>query len=208
MRVKLLMNRRIGFSIAIVLLLGLAVSVGEAMSKLRTQFGDEPGRQAYNEEVKQLLTMVRDKWLRQSEPDRVAQAIKRLGELKSKGAITDLTHLLTFKRTFEWESQTGEAVDEIHLITAAERYPATGALIEIGKPSLPALIEVIEAHGSSSLESENARYAVMIIFRDNPARAVDYMRKAVAKASSPEAEQRLSYAADKVAEIVKKLTQQ
>ena len=45
----------------------------------------------------------------------------------------------------------------------------------------------------------------MIVFRDTPARAVEYMKKAVADARSPEAAMRLSYAADKAAEIVKKL---
>lgn len=175
------------------------------MSKLRTQFGDESRRQASNEEVERLLTIVRDERLRQSEPDRVAQAIKRLGELKSTGAINDLIRLLIFKRTFEWEAC--DMINEIHLTTASERYPAVGALIEIGKPSLPALIDVIGAHDSNSLESRNAWEAVMIVFRDTPTRAVTLLRKAAAKSPSPQSAQRVSYAGDKADELVKKLMQ-
>ncbi|HWN98725.1 MAG TPA: hypothetical protein VNS63_05585 [Blastocatellia bacterium] len=209
MEEKLLVKRWIAlFSIAIAILFATVVATGKAMPDGRTQSGDESSRQSRNEEVRQLLMIVRDDSLRLSDPDRVVQAINRFGQLKSTEAISDLIRLLTFKRVFESERLGLEGVEEIHLITPSVRYPATGALVEIGQPSLPNLIGVIEAHDSSSLETENARYAVMAIFRDNPALAVQHLRKAQAEASSPQAADRLSNAVDKVAEIVKKLTEQ
>ena len=137
------------------------------------------------------------------------EAIHRVGEMKAAQAISALIPLLTFRRTIEAENQAGEAVVlEIHLAPPGELYPAINALSQIGQASLPALVKVIQAHDGKSLESENASYTVMAIFRDDPARAVKYLRKAAAKSSEPMASQRLSHAADKAADIVKKLTQQ
>lgn len=190
------------------LLVGLGLPVQGAMPSLEAHSGTAMTQSA-NDEAKQLLTVIRDEWMIQNEPDRVLQAIKRLGELKSTEAINDLTRLLTFRRTFEWEgTERAEMMEGIHLITPGERYPAVGALFEIGKPSLPALIEVIKTHDSNSLEGSNAWRAVMIIFRDTPSSAVEYLRKAGAKASSPEARRRLSYAVDKASDLAKKLTRQ
>jgi hypothetical protein len=205
---KLRTNSRLHLSIAVALFLGLVISAGEAMPELRAQSGVESTGQGGNEEEKQLLTVVRDERLRQTEPDRVVQAIKRLGEVKSTNAINELIHLLTFKRIFESERLGVEGAEDIRLITASERYPAVGALIEIGEPSLSALVDVIETYDSNSLEGSNAWQAVMIIFRDAPSSAVEYLRKAGAKASSTAAKQRLSYAADKASDLAKKLTRE
>jgi hypothetical protein len=75
---------------------------------------------------------------------------------------------------------------EITSIGTDRRYPATGALFQIGRPALPALIKVIETHESSSLESENAIYTVEGIFREALAEGTKYLREAAVRALSPE----------------------
>lgn len=207
MKKELSISIYVRLSIAVVLLLGLAVTVSEALSRGQGQSVNVSTRQAGDAGLKQLLMTLRDDSLRYRDPDRVAEAIKGLGEAKSTEAIDDLIGLLTFTRISDSETQIGDAIIETHMITPAGRFPAIGALIQIGKPSLPGLIEVIEAHDSASLESDNAWYAVMIIFKDHPARGVEHMRKAAANASSTQEAQRLSHAADKIAEVVAKLGQ-
>ncbi len=109
---------------------------------------------------------ISDKQMRAREPGRVIEAIKRLGEMKSFVAIDGLIHLITYKRTYEWEKY---GYIHFHTITTLDRYPATGALFEIGKSSLSALKKVIETEETGSLAGENAIYTVTQIFRDSPA---------------------------------------
>lgn len=207
MSLKRLTERRV--VVAAIFLLTVLLG-GIAMSKLGAQTSDQPSPQA-GDEVKALLALVRNEQLRENEPKRVVQAIKRLGELRSTEAISDLTKLLAFRQTLEWEDSlgpNGESTVEIHPIAPSERYPAARALIDIGRPGLPALVEVIETQQTGSITSENALYTVMQIFREKPTEAVAYLTQAAAKASSSQSGQRLSYAADKAAEIVKKLPPQ
>jgi len=137
--------------------------------------------------IKELLLILRDKQMQQSQPDRVIGAIKQLGELKSADSIDDLIALITFRQKFDWEdiNQGGIVYSQPpHLISALEHYPAAGALFRIGKPSIPALIKLIESNPADSLESLNAHTTIMIIFRDNPREGVRVLRKALAKATS------------------------
>lgn len=174
------------------------------MAELIPQSVDPSKRQSVDQEVEQLLTVLRDEQLRESEPERVVQAILQLGRMKCIAAIDDLVQLLTFRRTLEWEKgkETGELIIELQAMSTDGRYPATGALLQIGKPSLPALIKVIETYASGSLESENAIFTVRMIFADKSSEGVQYLRKAAAKASSSEAAQRLWDAAERAPKFV------
>ena len=195
-------------SLVVLALLSLMTFGGKAVLEHKQQAANESKKQSIDGGLEKLLAVLRDGKLRENEPKLVLEAIQRVGEMKAAQAISALIPLLTFRRTIEAENQAGEAVVEIHLVPPGERYPAINALSQIGQASLPALVKVIQTQDSKSLESENASYTVMTIFRDDPARAVKYLRKAAAKSSEPMASQRLSHAADKAADIVKKLTQQ
>jgi hypothetical protein len=164
----------------------------EGTSKLKLQSNGE------NQEQAELLTILRDEHLREHQPERVAKAIERLGEMKSVGAVDQLVQLLTFRRTFPWENNNLDVIQEDHPVTPLGRYPAAGALFQIGKPALPALIKVIETEETGSLAGENAIYTVTQIFRDSPARWAEYLKDAATRASSPQAARRLSGAAKKV----------
>lgn len=140
-------------------------------------------------EVECLRAILRDEGLRRSDPERVFRAMRRLGELRSVIAVGDLIGLLTLKRVFDWETpdNAGHTGIEETIITAANRYPAVDALISIGKPALPALVDVIGSRESGSVESENAVFAVFMIFRARPERAAEFLRMAADRAHSSEA---------------------
>ena len=192
MKKKVMTDIQVKLLIAALVTLAL-ISIGaEGMSKLNLQSNNE------NQEQRELLTIVRDKQLLERDPERVAKAIERLGEIRSIAAINDLVDLLTFKRIFEWDSERNGIIDEPHFISITGRYPAAGALFQIGKPALPALIKVIGTEKTGSLAGENAIYTVTQIFRDSPAEGVSYLKDAAANASSAQAARRLSYAAERV----------
>lgn len=146
--------------------------------------------------VQALLTIVRDAKLRDKDPDRVAEAIVRLGELRAEPAIDDLVQLLTFPRVLPWEREKNpQVVNEIHLITPGYRYPAISALAQIGRASLPALVDALEKHEVGSGTSRNALEVVRYFFRDKPSDGAQYLRKAAASAANPEFAERLRKAA-------------
>jgi hypothetical protein len=188
----MVMTTQARISIAVVSVLTLLISVGQPLSRHKQQSAAE------GQESMQSLTILRDEQLRVREPERVIKAIEQLGQMKSIAAIDDLVQLLTFKQSFPWENRNLGMVEEDHPITPLSRYPAAGALFQIGRPALPVLIKVVEAEETGSLASENAIYTVTQIFRDSPAGGVEYLRDAAAKASSAQAARRLSGAADRV----------
>jgi hypothetical protein len=68
----------------------------------------------------------------------------------------------------------------------------------IGKPALPALVGLIEKHDEKDLESAIALSTIVAIFGEDVAGRAEYIREALAKASLPEAKQRLSRVAEKI----------
>jgi hypothetical protein len=84
-----------------------------------------------------------------------------------------------------------DAIFEIQPIYTGNRYPATSALFQIGKPAVPALLRVIARHESNSREAKNARYTVRVTFRGDSSGADNLFKEAAAKARTPEARQRL-----------------
>jgi hypothetical protein len=117
-----------------------------------------------NDEIAYLLQVIRDTSLRKNDPAKVVDAIQKLGSLRAVEATPDLVGLLTFQRRFAWETKDGS--QEIQPITTANRYPAVGALFQIGEPALPALLGVIENSPQDTVESRNATETIMYIFRE------------------------------------------
>ena len=149
--------------------------------------------------MSKLTAIVRDARLQETDPDRVVQAIQRLGEMKAVEAVDDLAGLLTFRKWFPWEKDPNQPkVVEGLGPTDRERYPAALALLQIGPPALPALIKVIEAHEPGSLETRNTLEVIIPLTRyDRPA-YVQKLKDAAAGAPSPEAAERLRKAAEKL----------
>lgn len=189
----------------------LLLPCAQAEARISGQTGDE------NEEVKRLIMVLRDEGLREHEPQQVIKAIERLGALKAATAIDDLAQLLTFRQPFE-----GESVRKTNIqMWQFPYYPAIKALSQIGKPALPALIKIIEENESgsfgrgldparlfdksqsSSIASDNAISVILAIFREKPVKAVEYLKKTAANASTPLTRQRLTEAAEKTEEFVR-----
>jgi hypothetical protein len=140
------------------------------------------------EGIEKARQALQDPELAQRDPDRVRNEIQLLGRLRAVQAIPDLIKLLGFRYRYRWEREGGPRVMRP---ASVSRYPATDALVEIGKPALSALLEVVETRGFDSIESRNARYAIRWIFRDEPSKADELFNGAAAKASTPEGKQRL-----------------
>ena len=190
----------IGFSLVLIGFLGLA-----AVSDSRPPTISEVAGQS--SEIEELLKTVRNKTLMQTDPERLVKAIERLGQLRVLTAIDDLTELLTFRRTFKGEeiavAPGRTIINASHLYSPDERYPAIRAQRAIGEPALPALVRVIETNETGSRASENAAYTVGSIFRDEPAREVNYLSEAAATASTPEGKNRLLKAVEAAKKYVR-----
>ena len=145
-------------------------------------------------EIESLLESLHNDSLRRTSPQEIVKAIKRLGEIRAAKSVNDLISFLTFKQIFDWEDKTGEAVNEIQPIHTGNRYPATSALGNIGKPALSALLNVVQTQASQTLISENAIFAISVIYRNNPLDGIDYLTQAANKASSKQVKQRLTNA--------------
>lgn len=167
------------------LLIALAALCGLTSQQVRGQC--DPN----SDEVKPLIQILQDSELQKKDPDRVRQAISNLGYRRCAAAADALAALLTFKYRFDWEG-TGIRLQPIFTGT---RYPATGALAEIGEASLPSLVKVIEENPPDSLMTRNATYTVKSIFRDHPEKAEVYLTDEAEKATTPQSQYCLRQAA-------------
>lgn len=123
---------------------------------------------------KELIGILRDKGLQKIDPDKVVHAIRELGDSKSISAIPDLIALLGFRRHYPSDDAKDDV--ESHPETWTGRYPAGGALFQIGEPAIPALIKVIQNRRCEEIESQVAIEAVRGIFRDKIKEGLDDLR--------------------------------
>lgn len=151
-------------------------------------------------ELSKLTAIVRDARLQETDPDRLVQAIRRLGEMKAVEAVDDLARLLTFRNWYPWEKDPHEPKIEVRLLGTGDRYPAIRALQLIGPPALPTLVKVIEAHKPDSLETQNVMEVIILLSRYERSRYVRTLKDAAAMAPSREAAERLLKAAETLKE--------
>jgi HEAT repeat protein len=195
------MSKKIGkliqaYILASVLLVAMSPLEKESWSLTKIQSG---GRR---QEVESLLAVLRDVEVREHDPERLISAIERVGEARVQAAIPYLIELISFKRSFYWENKDPRIREEEHPVTVLSRYPAAGALFMIGKPSLPALVKVIQGEEIGAVASENALYTVSQIFRDEPLEGVAYLKSAAIRTRMSGAAQKLLYAAHKLEESI------
>ncbi len=146
-----------------------------------------------HERIGQLLNIIRDKSIKENDPNRFRGAIQELGKLRATEAVDDLIDLLTYRR--EWQRErapydyTTDGSSWRNFVGA--EYPASEALENIGKPALPTLVKVIEGHDDASLESKNARYTVRAILKHERRDPEAFFKDEAARAPSREAARRL-----------------
>jgi hypothetical protein len=148
-------------------------------------------------EVTRLLGILRDQHVRETDPYRVREAMRELGEARCAEAVGDLVKLLDYRFKFNWE---GGKV-RIQPIFVSTRYPAVGALIQIGEPALPEVTRAIGQNPPDSLIARNAAYAVKGIFAGKTEPAVKYLTQAADSESDREQADRLRQAADLIPSI-------
>jgi hypothetical protein len=148
-------------------------------------YGQVTQGQSRDEEIAQLIAIIRNSQLRIEDPQKVVEAINKLGEMKAASAADDLAQLLTFRLVSLGERLTGMRTE------ADARIPAVNALYLIGKPALPALVKVIENFDEQDLMSRNAREAIVSIFRGKRSEGVKYINEAASRSSSSLGSQRL-----------------
>jgi hypothetical protein len=179
--------RRVSVTIITLLAIVLLAFRGKAVVFKESQMPEQMGSAEQH-----LLDFVRDKESRNKDREGLAQAIERLGEMRSYAAIDDLVQLITFNRTLPSnEGIQPTFIDKEHPVTPLSVYPATGALFHIGEPALPALMKLIETSDPESLASQNAVYTLMAIFREDPEAGVQYLQDAADQAPTPEASKSL-----------------
>jgi len=125
--------------------------------------------------------------------DCITVAIKKLTAERSESAIPALTKLLDFRRPLT-ESEKGGFFRRPMI--REELYPAAGALEEIGKKALPAVLDVIKA-SSSAIARENGVVVWMEVYKDDAATGVALLRQEAAGAIDLTAKDNLMLALQK-----------
>jgi hypothetical protein len=174
--------------------------LGVLCCPLFSQDAAKPTESARTMRIRERLEVLRDPKVRESDPKRLVESMQELGALKATEGINDIVSLIALRQTFEWEHLThgGIAYKQVpRAVGVTEFYPATGALVAIGGPAAPTLVNVIARRSADSLESVIAHNTIMLIFRDDTKQAIKTLKKAAARASSEEAATRLVRAVQK-----------
>lgn len=112
-----------------------------------------------------------------ADPECVAAAISRLGELKNASAVPVLIDLLAFERP-----ETDR--EKLHISTTHDRFPAVPALSSIGEAAVPPLLRRIRTEDLTPIFRKNALRALILIYRENPVRAVKALQQDVPNAKT------------------------
>ena len=177
-----------------VLLLAL---IAQILTAKLEGYGQVAQGQSRDEEIAQLIAIIRNSQLRIEDTEKVVEAFNKLGEMKAAPAVDDLAQLLSFRLVSQGERLTGITTE------ADQRFPAVSALYLIGKPALPALVKIIENFDEQDLMGRNARYVMVSIFCEKLSHGVEYVNQAASKSSSALGSQRLSILAREMNRIIR-----
>lgn len=134
--------------------------------------------------------------VRESDPDLFLESIQCLGKIQSIAAVNPLVKVLDYRRSFLWD---GTSVHQ--LVPLVGRYPAAGALAEIGLPALPSLTLAL-ARTDVDLQPGRALVdAVRIIFKNDLDKTLEYLHKAAVAAASDDEKVQLAKAAAQIEEL-------
>jgi HEAT repeat protein len=178
----------------VILLLAL---VAQILTAKLEGYGQVTQGESRDEEIAQLIAIIRNSQLRIEDPKKVVEAINKLGEMKAASAVDDLAQLLSFRLVSLGERLTGMRTE------ADSRFPAVTALYLIGKPALPALVKVIENFDEQDLMSRNALNTMLSIFREKLSEGVEYVNQAASRSSSALGSQRLEKLAREMNRIIR-----
>lgn len=162
---------------------------------------ESEGEKQPREEKQELIDTLADEKLRTSNPDKLKETIEKVGQKKIVEAIPQLINLLDFRYKYFWEG-TGVG---FKIIPEGGDRPAVGALISIGKPTLPALVKVIETEDEDSLNSKNALIVIQTIFFDEQPKGIEFLKKLTLESDNSTKHLRLLKALQKTEELWSKI---
>jgi hypothetical protein len=157
-----------------------------------------------SDEVERLLQILRKDENKEKSPQLIVETIQKLGSIGDERAIPELVRYLDYERKIESAQSQDQnlkidPVETTHwdYLPLSGRYPAIGALFQIGKSSLPELVKVIENEKTKSQKSQNALETVQLIFRDDLSEGIKYLENAMNSSAAQEGKQRLLTAIEK-----------
>ncbi|HEX8565740.1 MAG TPA: hypothetical protein VF648_08715 [Pyrinomonadaceae bacterium] len=195
------------FLFLLVACLGIGV-ISQTDKNVDNRSENESNFQDYDKETKRLVDILEK---REKTGEVLIDTIQKLKSISDKRTIPIIIKYLDYDRYSDYRNKTElsqkqspelkiDPIEETHWNDKAKliswRYPATEVLIKIGKPSLPALVKVIEDDDTESIKTQNALYTIQQIFRDDLSEAVKYLEGAKISSATQEGKQRLSDAAE------------
>lgn len=156
-----------------------------------------------SDEVQKLIQIL-DVENKETSPQLIVEAIQKLGSIRDERAISKLVKYLDYEKKFEpKQNQDPDLKIDTAEVThwsytpMTRRYPAIEALFQIGKPTLPALVNVIKEENSESLKSQNALYIIQQIFIEDLLEGVKYLEDAMNISTTQVGKQRFLIAIEK-----------
>jgi hypothetical protein len=149
-------------------------------------------------ENKKLIDLLSDENLKAKNSGKFVENIRAIGDKRIIESVPALIGLLDFK--YENPLANPAVGFSRYAGIISSDYPAVEALVQIGKPSLQALTKVIEDEETKSLKSDNALYAIQLVFRNDLLKAVEFLEKSVVDSPTRAGKERLQIAVDKTRE--------
>lgn len=187
--------------------LGIGV-ISQTDKNVNNRSENESNFQGYDKEAKRLVDILEK---REKTREVLIDTIQKLKPISNEKTIPILIKYLDYDRHPNYKNKLEisqkqspdlkiDPLEETHWNDKAKliswRYPATEVLIKISKPSLPALIKVIEDADTESIKTQNALYTIQQIFRDDLSEAIKYLEGAKISSATEEGKQRLSDATE------------
>jgi hypothetical protein len=162
------------------------------MDELKTLLGRRNDPESFDLIVKlvlkaknEIVSFLHDVILDENSPQYPAaavSAIRLLGELRAKESVDLLASRIAFP------APSGGKRVILRLPDLAQDYPAVGALIEIGAPSVPAVLNVL-SENSDALSLQNASWVLLQVLGDKCARLA--LDEALNKEQNPKRKDRI-----------------
>lgn len=170
----------------------LAACSGESLLGQQTPQVDE------SKEAERLIALLQVPQIRDSDPDGVTEAIRRLGRIKDQRAIPVLAEYLDFERPLTDYEKAGGKLAETMV-----PYPARTALIRLGRSATGEVIKYIRGHGIESVGGNNAFWVLHYFYSSDLPELLDLLDEESASAPEQEA-RRLREAIARYKELMEK----
>ncbi|MEE8583844.1 MAG: hypothetical protein V3T83_03230 [Acidobacteriota bacterium] len=135
------------------------------------------------EEAERLIALLQVPKIRETDPDGVTEAIRRLGRIGDERAVPILAEYLDFKRPPTDYEKAG-----LKLAATMVPFPARDALNRIGRAGTEAVIKVIRQHGIESPGGKNAFWVLHYYYSDSLRELLELIEQEASSAPEEEAQ--------------------